>query len=102
MPDHDDLTNDKKIAVKVFGTNGPLFSFSVGKHAPTFQHTFVTIEGFIMNTMGYEHPGGRAFAFLKYIPAEFQELFRVEMLDRTWQFGDKKLFRAESIPGAEE
>jgi len=40
-----DLTNDKKIAVKVFGTNGPLFSFSVGKHAPTFQHTFVTIEG---------------------------------------------------------
>jgi predicted nucleotidyltransferase len=50
-----------------------------------------------MNTMGYEHPGGRAFAFLKYIPAEFQELFRVEMLDRTWQFGDKKLFRAEKL-----
>ncbi|MCW4010323.1 MAG: hypothetical protein NWF05_06850 [Candidatus Bathyarchaeota archaeon] len=50
-----------------------------------------------MNTMGYEHPGGRVFAFLKYIPAEYQELFHVEMLERTWQFGGKKLFRAEKL-----
>jgi Domain of unknown function (DUF4340) len=40
-----DLTDDKKVAVQVFGKDGPLFSFSVGKHAPTFQHTFVTIAG---------------------------------------------------------
>ncbi len=37
------------------------------------------------------------FAFLKYIPAEFQQLFNVEMLERTWKFGDKKLFRAEKL-----
>jgi len=47
--------------------------------------------------MGYEHPKGRVFAFLKYIPAEFQQLFNVEMLERTWKFGDKKLFRAEKL-----
>ncbi len=40
-----DLTKEKKIAVKVYGKTGPIFSFSVGKHAPTFKHTFVTIEG---------------------------------------------------------
>ncbi len=40
-----DLTADKKVAVKVFGKDGPLFAFSVGKHAPTFKHTYVTIEG---------------------------------------------------------
>jgi predicted nucleotidyltransferase len=37
------------------------------------------------------------FAFLKYIPSEYQELFNVEMLERTWKFGDKKLFRAEKL-----
>jgi hypothetical protein len=40
-----DLTADKKVAVKVFGKDGPLFAFSVGKRAPTFKHTYVTIEG---------------------------------------------------------
>ena len=50
-----------------------------------------------MNTLGYEHPEGRVFAFLKYIPSEFQELFQVEMLERTWKFGDKTLFRAEKL-----
>jgi predicted nucleotidyltransferase len=50
-----------------------------------------------MNTLGYEHPGGRVFAFLKYIPAEYMELFHVEMLERTWKFDDKKLFRAEKL-----
>ena len=40
-----DLTKDKEIAVKVFGEQGPLFSFAVGKRAATFKHTFVTIAG---------------------------------------------------------
>jgi hypothetical protein len=40
-----DLTADKKVGVKVFGKDGPLFAFSVGKRAPTFKHTYVTIEG---------------------------------------------------------
>ena len=59
--------------------------------------TFVTKEGFILNTFGYEHPTDRVFAFLKYIPAKFKELFHVEMLERTWKFGDTQLFRAEKL-----
>lgn len=59
--------------------------------------TFVTKDGFIMNTFGYEHPEDRVFAFLKYIPAQFKGLFNVEMLERTWKFGDNQLFRAEKL-----
>ncbi len=63
--------------------------------------TFVTKDGFIMNTFGYEHPDDRVFAFLKYIPAQYKELFNVQMLSRTWRFGTKpltnQLFRAEKL-----
>jgi predicted nucleotidyltransferase len=59
--------------------------------------TFVTKDGFIMNTFGYEHPEDRVFAFLKYIPAQFKDLFNVEMLERTWRYGDLQLFRAEKL-----
>jgi hypothetical protein len=57
----------------------------------------VTKEGFIFNTFGYEHPGDRVFAFLKYIPAEFKALFHVDMLERTWKYGGTRLFRAEKL-----
>jgi predicted nucleotidyltransferase len=59
--------------------------------------TFVTKDGFIFNTFGYEHPEDRVFAFLKYIPAEFKSLFNVDMLTRTWMYGETKLFRAEKL-----
>jgi uncharacterized protein len=59
--------------------------------------TFVTKDGFILNTFGYEHPDDRVFAFLKYIPAKFKKLFNVEMLERTWKFGENQLFRAEKL-----
>jgi uncharacterized protein len=59
--------------------------------------TFVTEEGFILNTFGYEHPDDRVFAFLKYIPAKYREMFNVEMLERTWKFGCNQLFRAEKL-----
>jgi predicted nucleotidyltransferase len=63
--------------------------------------TFVTKDGFIMNTFGYEHPDERVFAFLKYIPAQYRALFKVEMLSRTWRFGTNpmtsQLFRAEKL-----
>ncbi|MGF3523210.1 MAG: hypothetical protein ACQXXJ_08990, partial [Candidatus Bathyarchaeia archaeon] len=68
---------------------------------PTDGDTFVTKEGFIFNTLGYEHPPGTVFAFLKYIPAEYQSLFNVEMLERNWTFGGKQLFRAEKLYTAE-
>ncbi|MBC7130070.1 nucleotidyltransferase domain-containing protein [Candidatus Bathyarchaeota archaeon] len=59
--------------------------------------TFVTKEGFILNVFGYEHPENRVFAFLKYIPAKYKELFNVKMLERTWLYGDTELFRAEKL-----
>ncbi len=63
--------------------------------------TFVTTDGFIMNTFGYEHPEDRVFAFLKYIPAQYKGLFDVQMLTRTWRFGTNpltsQLFRAEKL-----
>jgi predicted nucleotidyltransferase len=63
--------------------------------------TFVTKDGFIMNTFGYEHPDERVFAFLKYIPSQYKQLFNVEMLTRTWKFGEspltQQLFRAEKL-----
>ena len=37
------------------------------------------------------------FAFLKYIPAEFKTLFNVDMLTRTWKYGETRLFRAEKL-----
>jgi uncharacterized protein len=68
---------------------------------PADGDTFVTEDGFIMNTFGYEHPEDRVFAFLKYIPAKYKDLFSVEMLQRTWKFGSKplraQLFRAEKL-----
>jgi predicted nucleotidyltransferase len=57
----------------------------------------VTKEGFIFNTFGYERPAGRVFAFLKYIPAGFKEMFDVDMLTRTWKYGETQLFRAEKL-----
>jgi predicted nucleotidyltransferase len=59
--------------------------------------TFVTSDGFIMNTFGYEHPSDRVFAFLKYIPAKYKDMFNVEMLERTWHYGKNELFRAEKL-----
>lgn len=64
---------------------------------PADGDTFVTKEGFIFNTFGYEHPASRVFAFLKYIPAEFKQLFNVDMLSRTWKYGETQLFRAEKL-----
>ncbi|MCS7124447.1 MAG: nucleotidyltransferase domain-containing protein [Candidatus Bathyarchaeota archaeon] len=59
--------------------------------------TFLTREGFILNVFGYEHPENRVFAFLKYIPSKFKELFNVRLLERTWRFRETELFRAEKL-----
>jgi predicted nucleotidyltransferase len=64
---------------------------------PADGDTFVTRNGFIFNVFGYEHPENRVFAFLKYIPAEFKELFNIKFLRRTWKYGETELFRAEKL-----
>jgi len=64
---------------------------------PTDGDTFVTVDGFIFNVFGYEHPSGRVFSFLKYVPYEFRTLFHVRFLERTWKYGGLRLFRAEKL-----
>lgn len=64
---------------------------------PTDGDTFLTKDGFIFNTFGYEHPNDHVFAFLKYIPEEYKDLFKVPMLQRTWKYGENRLFRAERL-----
>jgi predicted nucleotidyltransferase len=70
---------------------------AVENWVPMDGDTFVTIDGFIMNTFGYEHPGAQLFAFLKYIPAKYKDMFNVEMLERTWKYNQVELFRAEKL-----
>lgn len=64
---------------------------------PVDGDTFVTQDGFILNTFGYEHPPGRAIAFLKYIPTQYKTCFHVRYLDRTWNYNSVRLFRAEQL-----
>jgi predicted nucleotidyltransferase len=59
--------------------------------------TFVTKEGFIFKVFGYTHPKDRVFSFLKYIPLRFKSLFKTRFLERTWQYEEKTLFRAEKL-----
>jgi len=58
---------------------------------------FITTEGFIFYVFGYEHPIGRVFSFLKYIPLNFQSLFEIRFLKRRWKLHDKILVRAEKL-----
>lgn len=67
------------------------------KWMPLDGDTFTTKEDFIFNVFGYEHPPGRVFAFLKYIPSRFKKFFRMDFLDSTWTYEKEKLFRAEKL-----
>jgi len=58
---------------------------------------FTTNEGFIFYVFGYEHPVNRVFSFLKYIPLNFQSLFKIRYLKRRWKFNDRTLVRAEKL-----
>ncbi len=57
----------------------------------------MTEEGFIFNVFGYEHPLDRAFAFLKYIPSRFKTFFPIDFLERTWNYDNTQLLRAEKL-----
>lgn len=63
--------------------------------------TFITKDDFVFYTFGYEHPRGRVIAFLKYMPAQRKELFKIRFLKRTWKKGKQQLLRAEKLYTAE-
>jgi predicted nucleotidyltransferase len=71
------------------------------KWVPRDGDTFVTKDNFVFYTFGYEHPKGRVIAFLKYIPAQHKELFKIRFLKRTWRKGKLQLLRAEKLYTAE-
>jgi len=54
---------------------------------------FLTRDGFIFYTFGYEHPADRVFAFLKYIPSRHRDLFSVDYLPTRWKLGSSELMR---------
>jgi len=59
--------------------------------------TFTTNEGFVFYVFGYEHPADHVFSFLKYIPLNFQSLFKIRYLKRRWKLGGRTLVRAEKL-----
>ena len=67
---------------------------------PVDGDAFVTHDGFIFYTFGYEHPADRVFAFLKYIPSKHQKLFRIEYLPTRWKLGSSELIRPKHLYSA--
>jgi len=70
-------------------------SVEMKKWTPRDGETLVTKEGFIFHVFGYEHPPKRVFAFLRYIPSNYADLFSIRYFNRRWKFRDKTLLRAE-------
>jgi len=68
---------------------------------PVDGDTFITRENFIFYVFGYEHPEGRVFSFLKYIPSELRAHFPLRFLARRWRLGNIELVRAEKLYTAE-
>jgi len=58
---------------------------------------FLTQDGFVFYTFGYEHPADRVFAFLKYIPLKKQKLFKIDCLTTRWKLGSLELIRPKSL-----
>ncbi|HML02530.1 MAG TPA: nucleotidyltransferase domain-containing protein [Candidatus Bathyarchaeia archaeon] len=63
--------------------------------------TFITRDNFVFYAFGYEHPKGRVTSFLKYIPAEHKDRFKIRFLDKIWKKGKLQLFRPEKLYTAE-
>lgn len=61
---------------------------------------FLTHDGFIFYTFGYEHPENRVFAFIKYIPSKHQKLFPIEYLPTRWKLGSSELIRPRHLYSA--
>jgi predicted nucleotidyltransferase len=74
---------------------------AMSKWIPRDGDTFITKDNFIFYVFGYEHPKDRVVVFLKYIPAECKNLFKINLLKRTWKKGKIQLVRAEKLYTAE-
>jgi len=64
---------------------------------PRDGETLLTKEGFVFYVFGYEHPGNRVFAFLKYIPSSLAHHFPIRFLKQKWRLGDIELSRPQKL-----
>jgi predicted nucleotidyltransferase len=71
------------------------------KWVPKDGDAFITKDNFVFYAFGYDHPRGRVIAFLKYIPAQQRNLFKIRFLEKTWKKGKQQLLRAEKLYTAE-
>ncbi|MEM2273401.1 MAG: hypothetical protein QXX56_04205 [Candidatus Bathyarchaeia archaeon] len=70
---------------------------STKKLPPMDGDILLTSEDFIFSVFGYEHPEGRVFSFLKYIPSRFKDLFNIRLLERRWKCCGIEFLRAEKL-----
>ncbi len=68
---------------------------------PRDGEAFLTKEGFLLYTFGYEHPENRVFSFLKYIPSNLKKHFPIRFLRRKWRIDGRELNRPEKLYTAE-
>jgi predicted nucleotidyltransferase len=62
---------------------------------------FQTRHEFIFYAFGYEHPPGRVTAFLKYIPKQLKQLFKLQYLARHWNLNSTELVRPKELYSCE-
>ena len=64
---------------------------------PRDGETLLTKDGFIFYVFGYEHPNDAVFAFLKYIPSKFANLFPIRFLEQKWNLEKLELSRPQKL-----
>jgi predicted nucleotidyltransferase len=64
---------------------------------PRDGETLLTQDGFIFYVFGYEHPDNQVFAFLKYIPTEFENFFPIRFHKQKWKLKNIELSRPEKL-----
>jgi predicted nucleotidyltransferase len=58
---------------------------------------FQTQHGFIFYTFGYEHPPDRVTAFLKYIPEQLKQYFKLQYLTKRWNLNSTEFVRPKEL-----
>ncbi len=53
----------------------------------------ITSEGLVFQVFGYQHPLGKAIAYLRYVPTNLQSMIPLEYESTTWNYQDVALAR---------
>jgi len=69
----------------------------MGRYEPRDGDILITREKLVFYAFGYEHPPGRAFAFLKYVPRGLSRKLHVEFLPFSWRYSEVELKRPKEL-----